>query len=477
MSSLLESYIERGYDFGMAYAYLRCYWNHSNTIEDWWHMYEEDDRKRRRKVIVDNKITKRDMPPRRIWDLYANRVVPYWVAPKDWHAISHAWVDVKERVDVWTPINGYEWPVPVPEDTNLKLIRTEMLNLGAEYVWLDVLCLRQEYAIREAHREEDLRKEDLRKEEWKLDVPTIGYVYDKKRKVVCYLSGLGRPLSFKEGDFESDRCWFNRAWTLQEIPNGSDLLIGGDTSDDRFMEEKMQTRIHEKLKSLRRVRSFATTFDIMLLMRNRVSTKPLDKVAGLTYLFNAESIPIYDGAQSEEDAWMALVDVMQSSKRAELFFYYPGPGNGNRSWRPSWEQAMSYTLPWCNMEHNTGYVRWIKETDSDWYNGPRIDTIYVYGLANPSDSPRQGKLLFEENTRGSCACKIVADHTYPIPNGWYTIISISEGFTLSDRIWVVGQLRRDGKFEKVSVISLADKEEKLKHWGLRVKRRVHTVLC
>ncbi len=35
-------------------------------------------------------------------------------------------------------------PVPIPQDTSLDLIRIEMLNLGAEYAWLDVLCLRQE---------------------------------------------------------------------------------------------------------------------------------------------------------------------------------------------------------------------------------------------------------------------------------------------------------------------------------------------
>ncbi len=58
--------------------------------------------------------------------------------------------------------------VPIPKDANLDLIRIEMLNLGAEYAWLDVLCLRQLGG----------RGEDLRKEEWKLDVPTIGHVYE-----------------------------------------------------------------------------------------------------------------------------------------------------------------------------------------------------------------------------------------------------------------------------------------------------------
>ncbi len=71
----------------------------------------------------------KDMPPRRIWDLYANRVIQSWVTPKEPRGISHAWVDEKDRVGVMTPINGNRWPVPMPKDADLDLIRIEMLNL------------------------------------------------------------------------------------------------------------------------------------------------------------------------------------------------------------------------------------------------------------------------------------------------------------------------------------------------------------
>ncbi len=114
--------------------------------------------------------------------------------------ISHAWMDEEDRAAMWTPINGYELaPFPSQRMSTLNLIRIEMLNLGAdslaaEYTWLDVLCLRQVGG----------RREDLRVEEWKLDVPTIGWVYQRE-EVVCYLSGLGRPLTLKEGDLDSDR--------------------------------------------------------------------------------------------------------------------------------------------------------------------------------------------------------------------------------------------------------------------------------
>ncbi|PBK63541.1 hypothetical protein ARMSODRAFT_861378, partial [Armillaria solidipes] len=275
-----------------------------------------------------NQIIAGDAPLRRVWDLYANRVVPYWVACKYPWAISHAWMDeekLKDGEDAVTPINGKKWPVPMPKDANLDLIRIEMLNERAEYMWLDVLCLRQK------GQDED---EDLRNEEWKVDLPTIGWVYHKAEKVVCYFSGLGLPLSFEPGDFESRRCWFNRAWTLQEMT--TDPIIGGRTHDGDIMEEGLPAKFHEQLASLRRDDS---VFDILSQMQPRWSTKPVDKVAGLVYLMYSEYVPIYDKDQSEEDAWTALINVTQDWFRADLFLY-PEPGNGNNYWRPSWDQVM-----------------------------------------------------------------------------------------------------------------------------------------
>ncbi len=97
-------------------------------------------------------------------------------------------MDEEDRVVVSTPINGYKWPVPIPKDVNLNLIRIEMLNLGLGYTWLDVLCLRQ--------------KGDggrtCAREEWKLDVPTIGGVYDQKT-VVCHLRWAGSAFDIEGG--------------------------------------------------------------------------------------------------------------------------------------------------------------------------------------------------------------------------------------------------------------------------------------
>ncbi|KAK0436336.1 uncharacterized protein EV420DRAFT_239002 [Desarmillaria tabescens] len=248
LSSLLEDCITNDYDFGVAYGRLRQIWYTDNwsTIRDVLCRQEEEDQEERRKALIGNQIVHTDLRPRRVWDLYSNRVVPRWIMNIHWwpRPISHAWMDEKDRVNMWTPINGYEWPVPIPKDANLKLIRIEMLNLGLEYAWLDVLCLRQEGGGRE----------DMHTEEWKLDVPAIGAVYHQQN-VVIYLSGLGQPLSLKDGDLDSDRCWFRHAWALQEI--GDERVIAGDTPDgpmhveckDGKYETELLTRFHKQLES------------------------------------------------------------------------------------------------------------------------------------------------------------------------------------------------------------------------------------
>ncbi len=283
--SVLEDYITRDVDFGTAYAYLRPYWHDVTTIKETLRIHQEEDHERRRNVLIDNMIKGGETPPRRVWDLYANRVVPFWVAREYPWGISHAWLDEKDRLNVWTPINNCEWPVPIPKDGKLDLIRIEMLNLGAEYAWLDVLCLRQPGG----------RRDDLRVEEWKVDVPTIGAVY-RDVPVAGYFSGLGRPLRLQPSDFDSDRCWFRRAWTLQEIPE--DMIIIGETCDDGTMEEEIHVKFQEKLASLQQMRRSDCVFDVLSQMQGRASVNPVDKVAGLAYLLYSEYIPIYDGAQS-----------------------------------------------------------------------------------------------------------------------------------------------------------------------------------
>ncbi|SJL13332.1 uncharacterized protein ARMOST_16772 [Armillaria ostoyae] len=421
----------------------------------------------RQNVLIHDRITRQDVPPRRVWDLYANRVVPYWVADTYPWGISHAWVDEKDRVDVMTPINGYEWPMPMPKDTSLDLIRIEMLNHGAEYAWLDVLCLRQEGG----------KNEHLRLEEWMIDVPTIRWVYHQANNVVCYFNGLGQPLHLTPHDFESDRCWFRRAWTLQEVTD--DAIIGGETRDD-IMEKEVRKMLDEKLAQLWEIRKWDLALELALEMQNRVSTKSLDKVAGLAYLLCLQSIPMYDEKRSDMDAWEVLMDTMFSGSRAQLFFYFPEPGKGNKYWRPSWQQVMTFKHFFVSYSHSwPGYVKQIKDTDTDSYKGYCVYSADVQGLAEglKEEMPRQGEMVFMDTAGSPHTFKILADHVYPIPDGSYALIGFSnQNSMLNLNLWVVGQLREDGKFEKLSIFRSADDEEREKLQNLRLKT-VKIVLC
>ncbi len=58
------------------------------------------------------------------------------------------------------------------------------------------------------------------------------------------------------------------------------------------------------------MRGEPSLFMVLSQMQKRKSTKPVDKVAALVYLFHSRHIPIYDASQSEEDAWTELMNVM-----------------------------------------------------------------------------------------------------------------------------------------------------------------------
>ncbi|KAK0440033.1 uncharacterized protein EV420DRAFT_1279300 [Desarmillaria tabescens] len=474
---VVNRYLGQNHDLGGAYAYLRTHW--WGFLDGKEEVY---DRKMRQDVLRDGRIIRKNVPPRRVWDLHANRVVPYWVFKRGdvevlmW-GISHAWMDEKDREDVWTPINGYEWPVPMPKDADLNHIRIEMLNLGAEYAWLDVLCLRQKYAVREAHREEDMRKEHLRVEEWKLDVPTIGYVYDSGAPVVCYLCGLGRPLSLTSGYFESDRCWFKRAWTLQEINPGCRVIIGGDTGNDII---RMEFQV--LLRSL----VVDSVEDTLAEMQRRLSTNSMDKVAGLVYRLNTRYIPIYDSGQSEESAWEDLVQAMEYSTRIRLFYCYPEPGDGNAYWYPSWTQVRNaefisfeddkWSAEVFRTEREDG-----QEPGTDWHEGPFINSATVRGLADSSNNEkrREGELVVKDDEGAPHKFKIAADHHYSIPDDdSYTLLGTGDAWYTWSYFWVVGKRRPDGMFEKLSVLEVADKDDVYKLWKLGIiQGPTKTFLC
>lgn len=336
-------------DFGQVYALLRPRWHRTpRQAIDGIHMSHRRDDEERKKAITKDTITNPKIRPRRVWDLWSNRVVPIWMAGAevqyhlDFIAVSHAWMDVSLRTNINTPINGYEWPVPVPIDTTLERVRMELLNtiaaspLSPSLVWLDVLCLRQGGVP---------KKEELRLEEWKLDVPTIGWIYRvSSRQVFCYYSGLGRPL--EAGDLTSPRHWLNRAWTLQETTER--WMIGGISPLSPPMDPRDPGygTVNDVLRPLReRImvmshRNGVGCFALLDDMRHRSAETEIDKIAGLAYFFREPGKPLatYTQNQDPEVAWLHLISITHRYHLTQIFFHFSEPGNGNQVWVPSWKQ-------------------------------------------------------------------------------------------------------------------------------------------
>ncbi|PBL01963.1 hypothetical protein ARMGADRAFT_1005415 [Armillaria gallica] len=332
-----------------------------------------------------------------------------------------------------------------------------MLRLGVTYTWLDVLCLRQKGGPRED------------------------------------LSGLGQPLSLKEGDLESDRCWFRRAWTLQEV--GNERIIAGDTPDGPMhaepvddngnYETEMLTSFHEQWKRVKGIYRPFDPFDTLADMRNRVSTNPVDRVAGLAFCLDAGHA--YHESETVEDAWTALVNAMPGYTRARILFLYPGVGLGCKKWRPTWEQVMTEPLP-ADVDRCDGFVRHDDETNEDWYEGPRIKQGFVRGLhvGSAEGVDRYGELVVRGTLRmRRHTFKICATHQFPIPEGTYTLLGSFSPYRRSPaygwgsekvtrEFWVVGRSLPNQRFEKLSVIRIPDKGERERldqcgvvQWGLK----------
>lgn len=346
LRSFVDSFISQGLDFGAIFARLRCSWPASYEIATRSNQLEDDflDQVSNIESYGDTTRTDRDssikgqtihqphrIRPRRLWDLPANRVIPYhyflqqggYLAPLYW-AISHSWTDDMIKLD--TPINGCEWPVPIPPGVTLEAVRNELLNMDVEYAWLDVLCLRQSCL--------DPGKEEIRKKEWAVDVPTIGSVYVQGAfRVLQYMNGLGR--AFEVSGWDSPRHWLNRAWTLQEAK--LDSIIGGvpqgmkDPLDERSVEtgELLRDRISlisEVETQESNVYSARDFPNIINAMRRRFSTNPVDKIAGIVMLFRSKTLPLYDEAKCEEEAWAPCVSHLPPHLRTDLLFGFHTPG-------------------------------------------------------------------------------------------------------------------------------------------------------
>ena len=196
-------------------------------------------------------MRKRNRWTRRVWDICANRVIPWADSLPDQAIvpISHAWVASEDMEYHATNVNHYLWPVPLPRGVQLEGIRKELIQHNIRYAWLDVLCLRQDAQPQlcpsktktlsaEMRRfstgclhsgsYSDLvkRREERRTKEWEVDIPFIGNLYMLSSLVFVYLSGLGRPFNPYQ-DWSDPLNWLRRAWTLQETKPRQNTLIGG----------------------------------------------------------------------------------------------------------------------------------------------------------------------------------------------------------------------------------------------------------
>ena len=330
LRSILEACIAKQFDFGTAYGYLRPRWLLDFTrFEGYMAGYEADDIAAREKALQGDHIVNPGLPPRRMWDLFANRVLPFWAAnswvvERQLWAVSHSWMAPPQRQYVWTSVNARQWSVPIPDDVGLAQIRIELLNLGAEYAWLDVLCLRQ--------NGRDAAEEALQASEWALDVPTIGRVYHQgaNQPVVCYYSGLGRPFTVEEGALASERHWVNRAWTLQE--NREQSIIAGvtDTSPpfppEDFDDDTEVARFARLLSGLPYEHP-TNVFLALQAMQKRASVNPVDKIAGLAYILQCSPLPVYKSTETAEDAWARLIECLPTRYRGDILFQYPQGGD------------------------------------------------------------------------------------------------------------------------------------------------------
>ena len=369
------------YDLGLAYAAARVAWKGFNEPDfniavhrgQWFAKAQEIDEVREGAIYTDGtgqELIKSPyhIMPRRIWDLKSNRVVEFRMLhsevlaqeclsgsavidlekaplPPFW-AITHSWTNTMSPIT--TPINQYQWPTPLPRGLDLENdVRQELFNKGAEYVWLDVLCLRQH----------STGNENTREYEWKLDVPTIGNIYRRAVGIARYFNGLGQ--AFSTTGWDDSRHWLRRAWTLQEIRSESTTYNAGiwhQTSAHVIMNT--ESNVDGKVTTLRQALnpivklaaqvdtpSGCSVYKLVKQMAKRNATQPIDKVAGLFYLLRTTQLPTYDAGIKDRDVWATCFHVLPLERKIEILFDFPYGGNcagPDCQWFPAWRQLMEW---------------------------------------------------------------------------------------------------------------------------------------
>lgn len=317
-----------------------------------------------------------NIPPRRLWDLKMNRVVPWFLIenpkakkPPPFIAISHSWVAEERRVLVETPINNYAWPVPLPVGVDLEFVRAEILQAfpSFRYCWLDVLCLRQEnihgpypygaipvqmddvrYRILvqalTLERDSSQSPGALRASELRLDVPTIGNVYKLAKGVFRYYNGLG--VQFSHTGWNNTNHWCNRAWTLQEAVPGSFIAgLAGVTKNYLNLEGFRGGSLKRYRDIVREIEQLVDgTYPTSIIalaqeMSRRHAANEIDKITGLSYLLKLKRLPVYSAVTDTEVAWQQSLQHMPQHHLLELMFHFPLVNSGR--WLPSWHDLLA----------------------------------------------------------------------------------------------------------------------------------------
>ena len=472
---VLRFFVDGGYKFGDICAHMRYTWPRTPKLEwewlkawelemtlDVWEDFVTLDRRgkeredQRQKSLHDDAIHDLDhIKPRRIWDLYAYRIIPFQFSSVNanaghsarsylhfgltrlgrYHPVSHSWTEDMSPID--SPVNAYEWPIPLPGGVTLEAVRNELLNLGAQYVWLDVVCLRQESS--------DPKREAIRMQEWKIDVPTIGKVYKSSPSVdnvIRYLNGLGK--AFRRSGWKDKRHWSQRAWTVQEVSNKyieaglpegvEDLLAETD-------ETGTQLRDHLKINEIRLDSREPRIQNVITAMKGRHSQNPMDKIFGLSTLLECTVLPTYSKDEHPEQAWDRLLKHVSSRILAELLFTCPLPGENGCYWRPSWRQLMEDTVVFENVRPISILVGQVEDGHL------RCSIALIKGCRVTFDCPSMSTVVLKaENEGKEYQWTMNKPHTQAIALGEYTLA----GYARNSR-WVLCKSHPCGELEKVFV--------------------------
>jgi hypothetical protein len=462
LNDILRMYSARNYDFGMIYGRLRHWIMDPSQSQSLAGLYRIEEK------LGEGKQETYSFGPRRIWDLYSNRVLLHEVAfPREradrirnledvgkLDCISHAWRPKEDRQSAMTYINGHEWPVPIPNGTSLDCIRTEMLNLGEEYVWLDVLCLRQEGGV----------NEHLRADEWKTDIPNIGKLYKFCRNIIVYLNGLGLP--FRETDLDSPFFWSNRAWTLQEAkclrlqsmhvagitPNSPQMEFTGLKPGNLIPAPNTQSSFETQLAPrLTIMEDIDFVFTAVAEMRRRSSTTEIDKIAGLLQIFYSidhgpESFE-YRASDTPEEAWTKFLrDPLKGQVNGDLFFLFPTRGDATLKCLPSWRQLQDpdfsppkrpETGPWASIRFDPD-VRTFVCSPVILLRECRVELLYDLpgqSVVNTSENSfHHGRITYEDISFLVEYC-----HSDHLVDGRYSLVGNAYRHSAC-KFWVAGHL-------------------------------------